>query len=157
MINEKVFLKIKQLLESEEIEYKLNIHEPVRTSEEAAAIRGEDLNTGAKALVIKLEEGRFALFVLPANKHLDWKKIKEILGVKKPRMATKEEAERLTQCKVGGVPPFGNVMNLETFFDTEIPQIPRVNFNAGLKTHSINIKSSDLIKIVNPQIVDLTK
>ena len=36
------------------IDHKLTTHEPVKTSEEAAAIRGVSVDTGAKAMIIKL-------------------------------------------------------------------------------------------------------
>jgi hypothetical protein len=43
-----VFEKILALLEKHNIPYKLTEHEPVRTSQEAARIRGAALKTGAK-------------------------------------------------------------------------------------------------------------
>jgi hypothetical protein len=42
-----VFEKIINLLESKHVAYKLTEHAPVRTSEEAARIRGVALKTGA--------------------------------------------------------------------------------------------------------------
>ncbi|NCT56023.1 hypothetical protein GW755_04240 [bacterium] len=153
--NTDVFDKIINLLDSNNIVYKLEIHKEVKTSEEAAKIRGVDISTGAKALVIKVDKQNFALFVMPANKQLSWKKLKEELGFKKPRMATIEEVENLTKCKVGGVPPFGNLMGLTTYFDKGIEDIKSVNFNAGLRTHSVNLKSNDLISLVKPFIANL--
>jgi len=153
--NTKVFDKIIKLLDSNKTSYKLDIHKEVRTSEEAAKIRGVDIATGAKALVVKIDKQNFALFVMPANRQLSWKKLKEESGFKKPRMATVEEAESLTKCKVGGVPPFGNLMGITTYFDKGIEDIENVNFNAGLKTHSINLKSEDLISLVKPLIANL--
>ena len=146
-----VFEKIKELLDTSHTPYLLSIHEPVRTSQEAAHIRGTDLKTGAKAMVIKAT-GQYYLFVLPAYKKLDWKKVKHILAVKDVRLATEEEAEHITGVKVGGVPPFGNILGLPTYYDTEISTMDEVNFNAGLKTHSINMKAKDLVKLVRPII-----
>ena len=47
------FERIKKKLDELGIEYKLTIHEPVKTSEEAAAVRGVTLASGAKAVILK--------------------------------------------------------------------------------------------------------
>ena len=47
------FERIKKKLDELGIKYKLTIHEPVKTSEEAAAIRGVTLASGAKAVILK--------------------------------------------------------------------------------------------------------
>lgn len=150
-----VVRKIEALLQKSEIEYTLSKHPPVRTSQEAAKIRGVEIESGAKALIVKAK-GEYFLFVVSAVKKLDWKKVAAILGVgpKKVRLASIEEAEKLTGLKVGGIPPFGNVIGLKTYFDRGLLDLKEVNFNAGLKTHSISMNARDLAGIVKPEIVD---
>ena len=150
-----VFEKIKNLLDSNSVEYILSIHEPVRTSEEAAQIRGTDIRTGAKAMIVKAQDSYY-LCVLPASKKLDWKKVNSLLRAKNARLATVEEAQTVTTVQVGGVPPFGNVMNLSTYFDETLLSLERVNFNAGLKTHSVSMLTKDLVKLVVPTICSIS-
>jgi Ala-tRNA(Pro) deacylase len=149
-----VFEKIIQQLDQSGVEYNLTEHEPVRTSEEAAKIRGVDIKTGAKAMVIKAKENYF-LIVLPADQRLNWRKVEKILGVKHLRFATEEEAEKVTSVKMGAVPPFGNILGLPTYFEETLFHNEVVNFNPGSKTHSISIKSSDLKKLVEPSVVSI--
>ena len=146
-----VYDKIKHLLDGCKIEYTISVHEPVRTSKEAARIRGTDISTGAKAMVVKANN-TYCLCVLPADKKLDWKKVEAVLGVKNARLATIDEAQSVTKVQVGGVPPLGNVMGLPTYFDESLLNIERVNFNAGLKTHSVSMLTKDLVKLVVPTI-----
>ncbi len=56
-----VFEKIITLLESKHTAYKLTEHEPVRTSEEAARIRGVPLKTGAKAMIARCKDDYYLL------------------------------------------------------------------------------------------------
>src|SRR5436189_6316084 len=70
-------------------------HEPVFTSEQAAAVRGTSLASGAKALVVKAGE-KFVLLVLPADRKLDSRKARDTLGVKSLRSAPTEEIKTLT-------------------------------------------------------------
>lgn len=151
-----VLQKIIELLDKEKVEYKLTEHESVRTSEEAAKIRGVELKTGAKAMVVKSKD-TYYLLVLPADRRLDWKKIKSLLEIKEVRMATEEEAEKATDTKVGSIPPFGNILGLKTCFDQGISENEYVNFNPGSKTHSIHMRSDDLIRLVKPTIGDISQ
>ena len=86
------FEQIESLLKQRAVPFTVLRHEPVFTSEEAAAVRGSTLSSGAKALVVKAGE-RFVLVVLPADRKLDSKKARAALGVKALRFASKEEVE----------------------------------------------------------------
>ena len=63
-----------RILDENGIEYKKSEHPPVKTSEEAARIRGVDLKTGVKAMLLKTKQGKFILVLLPADKKIDFKK-----------------------------------------------------------------------------------
>lgn len=158
--------KIVALLDSLKIKYMLTEHAPVTTSEEAAKIRGTHTGTGAKAMVIKIGQSPnpypnlspYFLLVLPGNKKIDWKKIKVLLSTKDVSLVSEEELKTVTGIERGGVPPFGNILNLQTIFDTGIEKIGSLNFNAGSRTHTISMDSKDLVKAVSPQLVaDITK
>lgn len=151
-----VFEKIINLLESKHVAYKLTEHAPVRTSEEAARIRGVALKTGAKAMIAKCKDDYY-LLVLPADKQIDWKQLRSILRVRDIRLATAEEAEQVAGVQMGSVPPFGNVLGLPTYFDQGLFENEVVNFNPGSITHSIAMQSADLRALVTPMVDSFTK
>ena len=106
-----IFESIKELLTNEGVAFKTLHHPPTYTSEQSAEYRGESLATGAKAIVYKIEK-TFYLFVMPANRKLDNKKIKayfkaEGRKAKKARFATTDELLEMTGLVPGSVPPFG--------------------------------------------------
>lgn len=146
-----VFEKILALLEEHNVPYKLTQHESVRTSEEAARIRGVALKTGAKAMIIRGKDDYY-LFVLPADKRIDWKRVRALLHLSNLRFATEEEAENVAHVKMGSVPPFGNILGLPTYFDEGLFESEVVNFNPGSTTHSIAMKSADLRALVSPVV-----
>jgi Ala-tRNA(Pro) deacylase len=151
-----VFEQIINLLESKHVAYKLTEHAPVRTSEEAARIRGVPLKTGAKAMIAKCKDDYY-LLVLPADKQIDWKRLRSILQVRDIRLATAEEAEQVAGVQMGSVPPFGNVLGLPTYFDQGLFENEVVNFNPGSITHSIAMQSADLRALVTPIVDSFTK
>ena len=151
-----VFEKIINLLESKHVVYKLTEHTAVRTSEEAARIRGVPLKTGAKAMIAKCKDDYY-LLVLPADKQIDWKRLRSILQVRDIRLATAEEAEQIANVQMGSVPPFGNILGLPTYFDQGLFENEVVNFNPGSTTHSIAMQSADLRALVTPIVDSFTK
>lgn len=152
-----VFEQILVLLEEQHVPYRLTEHEAVRTSEEAAKLRGVALKTGAKAMIVRGKDEDYYLFVLPADKQLDWKRLRALLGVRHLRFATEEEAESVAHVKMGSVPPFGNILGLPTYFDEGLFENEVVNFNPGSTTHSIAMKSADLRALVSPVVASFAK
>ena len=146
------FKLIKTLLARNGITYQVFEHEPVYTSEQAAQIRGVELKTGVKALVLKTEEGDYVMGLVAADRRVDLKKLAEIVKTKKLRLASPQEVLKITGCEVGSVHPFGNLHNLPTYLDKSIVENDMVNFNAGLHTVSLSMKREDLIKAIKPTI-----
>jgi Ala-tRNA(Pro) deacylase len=151
-----VFEQILALLDNNHVPYRLTEHEPVRTSEEAARLRGVALKTGAKAMIIRGKD-EYYLLVLPADKHIDWRRMRAILHMSNLRFATEEEAENVTHVKMGSVPPFGNILGLPTYFDEGLFENEVVNFNPGSITHSMAMKSADLRAIVSPIVASFAR
>jgi len=135
-------------------------HEPVRTSEEAAALRDDyTLQQGAKAIIIRAKipnEGKkFVMLIVPGDKKFDSARVKQLLRSKDIRFATEEEVEEITKgVKPGGVPPFGNLFGLEVISDASLYQNEKIIFSAG-RTSSIGMKSADYKKLVQPTIADI--
>ena len=151
-MNAGVLDRIRRLLDEKHAVYRVVDHLPTRTSEESAAARGEPLDVGAKALLLKTDDV-FRLFILCADLGLDSGAIRKQLGVKKTRFATPEELLELTGLVPGSVPPFGEpVLPFELYADDQIGvRHDRVAFNAGSLTTSIILSAVDWQRIANPQ------
>ncbi len=145
------FEKIKRILDGNKIDYKIIEHEAVFTSDQAAKVRGVDIKEGAKSMIIR-SDGNFYNFVLSAAKKIDWKKVKMILETDSVSLATPEEVLNKMNCEIGSVPPFGNLYNLKVFCDPFLLQNEFIEFNAGLHTVSIRMKSKDWLEVVKPEI-----
>src|SRR6516162_605512 len=144
-----VFDRINTWLQQQGVSFTVLRHEPVFTSEQAAAVRGTALASGAKALVVKADE-RFVLLVVPADRKLDSKKARAGLACKALRFATREEVERLTGLQPGSIPPFGSLFGLPTYCDPALANNPSINFNAGDHSISIQMPYSAYLSIEKP-------
>jgi Ala-tRNA(Pro) deacylase len=148
---DEVLERIREVLSQNGVAYREISHIATHTSEESARVRGESLAVGAKALLLKTDNV-FRLFVLPADRQLETKKIKQELKVKSTRFATSEELVELTGLVPGSVPPFGiPILPLELYGDTAIGAVEdKVAFNAGSLTLSIVMKASDWKTVAKP-------
>lgn len=150
--------RIVAMLECSGIAYRLIEHSPTRTSEESAAARGEPLENGAKALLIKVDDD-FRLFVLCADRQLDSAALKRQLNAKKTRFATAEELLEQTGLVPGSVPPFGEpILPYALYADDEVGRsTDRVAFNAGSLTTSLILAAADWERIAQPRRLALAK
>ena len=147
------FEAIKELLTSAEIPFRAVHHEPPRTSEDAARVRGEDLRTGGKALLLKVNDG-FKLVVMSASLKLDSPAAKTLFSVKKLRFATAEELLEETALVPGSVPPFGRpILPFDLIVDESITRNEKIAFNAGSLTDSIIMQVDHYLDVAKPSVI----
>ena len=138
--------RLVELLDAEGADFRVMHHDPVTTSAQAAAIRGTELRSGAKAMLVKTKSG-FVLLVLAADRKVDWKLLAPLVGGKGARFATDEELRATTGLEKGAVPPLGRLFDVRTIYDASLLEIDSVNFNAGTRTDSVAMARDDLIRI----------
>lgn len=154
-----IYQTIINLLEDNNIPYQTRTHEPTLTSKDSAKARGEELSTGAKAIVMKVQND-FCLLVLPANQKVDSNKVKQYFKdqgkrVRKIRFASSEELLEQTGLVSGSVPPFGfPILEYPLFVDSTLLKNESISFNAGSLTKSISINTVDYEKIAGATFFD---
>lgn len=152
-----IFEKILELLQNERIPYQHIHHKPTYTSEESAEARGESLDVGAKALLMKVDDS-YSLFVLSASKKIDSKKIKTLLAARSLRFASPEELLEQTSLVPGSVPPLGKpILPFPLYVDQSIEELPYVAFNAGSLSDSIIISGKDYLNLCNGTLCSFSK
>ena len=150
-LNKTVFARLENLLKQRGIPYEVLRHQPVFTSQEAAAVRGVALSSGAKALVCKVDD-RFVMLVMPADRKLDSKQARQALRIHGLRFATPAELGTLTGLPPGAVPPFGSLFGLPTYCDTGLAANERINFNAGHNSISVSLLYADYLNVERPTL-----
>ena len=149
---ETVLDQIRRLLRESGISFRELHHEPTRTSEDSARVRGEDLRIGGKALLMKVGK-QFRVFVLSASLRVDSQAIRGHFGTRKTRFARPDELQELTGLVPGSVPPFGRpILPFDLFVDTSITANGRIAFNAGSLTDSIFLRVEDYLKVASPEV-----
>lgn len=153
---EAIFERLEKHLVEHDVPFDVLRHEPVYTSEEAARVRGTPLASGAKALICRVDD-RFVMFVLPADRRLANKAIRNRLGARKLRFASRDEVLELTGLAPGSIPPFGSLLELPTWCDDALEAQKQINFNAGDHMISISMAYSDYVAIERPTIASVSE
>jgi Ala-tRNA(Pro) deacylase len=146
--------RLQDRLKESGVSFTVNRHAPVYTSEQAAAVRGTPLASGAKALLVKAGDD-FTLLVMPAHRKLDSRKARVALGVRSLRFATPEELAERTGLAPGSVPPFGSLFGLKTCCDPRLADNASINFNAGDHAVSVHMTYADYIAVEKPAVVEI--
>lgn len=155
--------RILALLETKSCTFRTLVHAPTKTSEESAMVRGVELASGAKAMLLKCSKdlphgSPYLLAVLSASRKADLKLLRSSLGQKSVSLASVEDVARLTGCVPGAVPPFGSLFpGVRTYVDPSIVERTHINFNAGLRGFSVcDLPVADYLRVESPQVLAFT-
>jgi nondiscriminating aspartyl-tRNA synthetase len=149
--SENIRNEIVRLIKQNEMEFQHVMHDATPTSEDSARVRGTLLEEGVKSLILRGKNSKKNYQInIPSHLKLDMKLVAEALG-EKCEFEDPETIKERFGLIVGSVPPFGNLLNLDTFFDERVPFYERSAFNCGMLTESIVMKSKDLVTLVHPK------
>lgn len=148
---------IHSLLDDANVPYEKLEHEHVHTSEDAAKVRGTKLEEAAKALILATKSGKIIQCVISGHRRIDLKKLKDIIGERNLSLAHPDKVFEATGCKVGTVPPFGNLFNIPIYADSDIFNREYVVFSAGTHHESVRMKSTDWKTVTGATVVDIGK
>ncbi len=148
---------ILNMLDEAGVSYTHLEHEPTRTSEDSARVRGMPQRVGGKALCIKAGSDRFVLVVVSASLKLKSSRLRKALGESRMRFATEAELLELTGLVPGSVPPFGEpILPLPLYVDETVLANDKIAFNAGSLTHSVILGIEDYKRLAKiEKIVDV--
>jgi len=109
-----------------------------------------------KTLVVRLDDGRLVVGIIPVTSKLNMKNIAKGARAKKAAMADKALVIKTTGYVLGGVSPLGQKKKLPTFIDSSAAGFPTIYVSAGRRGLEIELRSEDLVKLTHGKVVTLT-
>jgi nondiscriminating aspartyl-tRNA synthetase len=144
--------EIIRLIKHHDMEFQHLVHEATPSSEDSARVRDTSPEEGVKSLILRGKNSKKNYQInIPSHLKLDMKAVSDTVGEKCDFESPEIIKERFGII-VGGVPPFGSLLNLETFLDEQVAKNSRAAFNCGMQTESIIMQSKDLIQLVQPKV-----
>ncbi|MEW6566597.1 MAG: YbaK/EbsC family protein [Chloroflexota bacterium] len=137
------------------IHYRLHLHpQPVRSLEQAAAERGLAPDQIVRSLVFRLEDGSFALLLMPGRAKASWPKLRRTLGVNRLTTATPDEVRQATGYEPGAVSPFGLPQPLRLLADVSLLKHDWVSIGAGIHNAGVILHREDMVRALRPEVGD---
>ncbi|HWR01486.1 MAG TPA: YbaK/EbsC family protein [Chlorobaculum sp.] len=148
--------RLRDYLDSHHVRYFVISHSPAYTAQEIAAAAHVPGKTMAKTVMVSID-GRMAMAVIPASRHLDLELLRALSGTEDVELAEEQEfSGKFPECEIGAMPPFGNLYGMEVFADDELGEADEITINAGAHTEILRLFWADYKKLVNPLMARLS-
>ncbi len=109
-----------------------------------------------KTLVAQPDAGKPILAVVPAGAELDLKALAQAVGVKKVRMATQADAERLTGLQKGGISALALVnKGFRVLLDSSAAQFPQIAMSAGERGAQVMLAPQDFVRVTGARLAPI--
>lgn len=142
---------IRQLNEHQ-VAFKHLIHESATHTEDLARERKTAPHESIKAIILRGKKTKKNYQVnLSAHLKLDMKRVADLVGEKCEFEDPAVILERFG-LKIGGIPPWGHLLNLDTYYDERITENAQSAFHCGLVTESMILATADLLTLVEPKL-----
>lgn len=148
-----------EFLEKNKVNFDVHLYDhKVKGAEFAAKQTGIELKRMIKTLVVCDVKGKDFYFVLmPGDKSMDMKRLAKCLGIKKMRMSTVDEAQKLTDYLVGGISPFGAKTKRPVIMEKSLERFEKIGINGGGRGVIVQLSVRDLKSLLNPKICDISR
>ena len=148
--------EVKKFVEENNIDAEIIGHEKSGlTSENAAEAVGVSIENIVKTLLFVGKKKNVAVVTCMGKDRVDSKKLSEVSGLKKPRMARPEEMKKILGTEPGGTPPICLPENVSVFIDERVLEKEFVIGSAGSEFSGLKINPRDIVKFANAKIVDI--
>ena len=149
---------VMRILDSKKVEYTSHCYAdtPTTNGVEVAKILGQNPADVFKTLVTTSKSGTNYVFVIPVGEELDLKKAAKAAGEKSVEMLKSKELLPLTGYVHGGCSPIGMKKPFKTFIDKSAENRDVIIFSAGKIGYQVEIRLSELSKVLEFSLEDLT-
>ena len=122
---------------------------------EAARQLGVDSDIMIKTLIMEDEAKNPFIVLMQGDRRVSLKKMAKIIGSKNVSSCHPKDAQKYTGYVVGGISPFGTRRRLPVYLEKSIMSTQRVFLNGGRRGFLVELSTDDLVRTLNPKIVDI--
>ncbi len=148
-----------RVLDSKKIKYASHCYDQsgAISGTDVAKALGQNEEQVFKTLVTAAKSKQHYVFLVPVAKELDLKKGAKAVGEKSLEMIPQKELLPLTGYIHGGCSPIGMKKQFQTVVDISAESFETIIFSAGKIGYQVEMKLSDLAKVIRLKTFDITK
>jgi len=139
------------------IQHRVFFHEGSVTSfEQAASERGQRPAQVVRSLLFLIRPEEFLMVLVAGPDQVDWRKLRQLVGRSRVRMATEDEVLEVTGYRVGTVSPFGMARPVKVMIDVSVLKEEEISIGSGVRNTAVIMNSVDLQRaLADAEIVSL--
>jgi len=146
----------REIVEHIEVEV-LEFEGTVETVEKASRLSGHPPHMIIKTLLTRSDDNEYIVFIVRGDRKIDREKVERYLQ-RKISLARPEEVKRVLGVDIGAVTPLSpKIKTLKTIIDPAILEHKYIVCGGGSLNRLYKLKTEDLVRFLNPQIIDLFK
>lgn len=151
-----------RFLDARKITYQVHrFPDTIRDAEQVAAVLGMPPSQVFKTLVLLREDAQTAhplLLMVPADRQVDLHQFARAIHAKSVRMATQNEAEKLTGLKVGGISALALLNRpFDVYLDESALAFEQILVSGGQRGIDLQLRVSDLREMTGAEVVGPTR
>lgn len=124
--------------------------------EQAAEERNQRPGQIVRSILFQVKQGEFLMVLVAGREQVDWRKLRQLVGRSRVRMATEEEVLEVTGYRVGTVSPFGLKTPVKVLVDESVFREDEISLGSGIRNMAIIMKSADVHRALGePEVVSL--
>jgi Cys-tRNA(Pro) deacylase len=145
------------VLEELGIPHRLFSQEGTVTSfEQAARERSQREAQVVRSILFQIRPEEFVMVLVAGPAQVDWKKLRQLVGRSRVRMATEDEVLEITGYRVGTVSPFGTKNQVKVMIDESVLAEEEISIGSGIRNTAIIMNTTDLRRVLgDAEIVSL--
>jgi prolyl-tRNA editing enzyme YbaK/EbsC (Cys-tRNA(Pro) deacylase) len=133
----------------------IRFQNPTHTTKQAAKELGCDVNQIIKTLIFHDKEYYF-IAIVPGDAKLNYSKVKKLLNIARPSMASPDKVLEISGSPIGGVKPIFRT-NLKVILDEKIMQYDNVYGGGGDANTIMEISPREIVGEMNPIIWNIAE
>ena len=140
------------------VEYRAHLYDYRRSGTRVAAeVLGVDEHAMIKTIVMEDNNRNPFLILMHGDKEISTKRLARELNVKSVASCSPRDAQRYTGYMVGGISPFGTRRKLPIYVEETILHLPTIYINAGRRGVLVEMKPSELSRVLSPVPVNVAR
>jgi prolyl-tRNA editing enzyme YbaK/EbsC (Cys-tRNA(Pro) deacylase) len=129
-----------------------------RTTEDAEHALGIGAEGIIKSLLLVSKKGEYVAAIVRGSDRLDFKRLEQLCGYKKLRMAKPDDISRVLGFEIGGIPPVVfREKGILTYVDTGVVGMDEVVGAGGSPHHGMRFNPRQLVDILQYTAADIVK
>jgi Cys-tRNA(Pro) deacylase len=117
---------------------------------------GVDEHCVIKTLIMEDERKQPLIVLMHGDGEVSTRNLARQIGAKHVEPCDPKTADRHSGYQVGGTSPFGTRHSMPVYMAASIAELPRLYINGGKRGFLIGLNPRDLIRVLQPTLLDIT-